>query len=121
MRGQVTAALEAVIALRIEGPDGRHATVDATIDTGFTDYLTLPPSVIAMLRLPLLDTAECQMADGRVVVMEGFLAKVQWYNSPREAVALATEGGPLIGMSLLRDSRLAIDVRANGSVVIDPL
>jgi len=34
---------------------------------------------------------------------------------------LATEGGPLVGMGLLRGSRLGIDVVPGGSVVVEEL
>ena len=49
--GRVTRTPEALVALRVSGPQGREIEIEAVLDTGFTDYLTLPPSVITELRL----------------------------------------------------------------------
>jgi clan AA aspartic protease len=91
------------------------------LDTGFTDYLTLPRAIVTDLQLTAMDTAQCQLADGRIVTMESFAAVVRWDGSPREILALAAEGDPLLGMSLLKDSRVTLDVRAGGEVRIEPL
>lgn len=112
---------EAVVTLLISGPAGDESTVEAVIDSGFTDHLTLPSSVINALRLPLLGSSVWQLADGRAVTMDGFVVTVQWHDSPRKIVALATEGGPLIGMALLLGSRLTMEVVADGAVMIDQL
>lgn len=43
---------EARIRLKVFGPTGRQQEIDAVIDTGYTAMLTLPPSIVATLRLP---------------------------------------------------------------------
>jgi hypothetical protein len=53
--------------------------------------------------------------------MQSFHAFVEWHGTPREVIALAADGDPLIGMSLLRGSRLSIDVINGGEVRIDAL
>jgi predicted aspartyl protease len=42
IRGTVNASREAVVRLRLRGPTGVEAEIDAIIDTGFTETLTLP-------------------------------------------------------------------------------
>jgi predicted aspartyl protease len=42
---------EARIGLTVRGAGGREREIEAVIDTGFTGSLTLPPPVIAALRL----------------------------------------------------------------------
>ena len=42
IRGTVNSRLEAVVRLRVRGPAGVEADVDAVVDTGFTSALTLP-------------------------------------------------------------------------------
>ena len=53
--------------------------------------------------------------------MKCFEAFVQWHGSRREALALAADGDPLLGMSLLYDSRLTLDVVVNGQLRIEPM
>lgn len=50
--GVVTAEREAVIGLKVQGPSGQTQKIQAVIDTGFTGWLTLPPSLIAALGCP---------------------------------------------------------------------
>jgi clan AA aspartic protease len=119
--GHVTSTAEAVVPLRVRGPAGDEAGIEAVIDTGFTDYLTLPPVQIAQLGLLKMDALECEMADGRVVAMESFLAVVLWDGTPRDVLVLAAVGQPLLGMSLLYSSRVSIDVVSGGEVVIHKL
>ena len=49
--GVVNAALEAVVSLTIQGPSGQSRDIEAVIDTGFNDFLTLPPPLVAELGL----------------------------------------------------------------------
>lgn len=101
MEGRVTATPEALLTLKVSGPQGHESEIEAILDTGFTDYLTLPRSIIAALHLPFMDTAQCQLADGCIVSMESFLLTVLWHGTPREILALAADGDPLLGMALL--------------------
>jgi clan AA aspartic protease len=119
--GHVTSTPEAVVPLRVRGPAGDEADIEAVIDTGFTDYLTLHPVQIAQLGLLKMDALECEMADGRVVAMESFLTVVLWDGTPRDVLVLAAVGQPLLGMSLLYGSRISIDVVSAGEVTIHKL
>ncbi|MBA2450995.1 MAG: hypothetical protein H0V51_23525 [Chloroflexi bacterium] len=46
----VNAALEATIRLTVEGASGQAHEVEAVVDTGFSGFLTLPPTLITLLR-----------------------------------------------------------------------
>ena len=119
--GRVTDAPEAVVPLRVRGPGGDEAAIQAVLDTGFTHYLTLTPATIRQLHLIQVDTLQCEVADGRILPMETYLAVVLWDGSPRDVLVLAAEGEPLLGMALLHGSRLTLDVETDGSVSIEPL
>ncbi|HEY3330153.1 MAG TPA: hypothetical protein VGK19_09055 [Capsulimonadaceae bacterium] len=43
---------EPIVELRIGGTAGSFVNMAAVIDTGFSDYLTLPTAVIELLGLP---------------------------------------------------------------------
>jgi predicted aspartyl protease len=53
MTGEVTPDKEAVVKLILRGPAGDEQEVAAVLDTGFTEYMTLPPAVISALNLSL--------------------------------------------------------------------
>jgi predicted aspartyl protease len=62
--GVVTPYREAVVRLRVSGSSGHEEEVEAVIDTGFTDFLTLPTATIAVLALPLAGSMRVTLADG---------------------------------------------------------
>ena len=49
--GEVAPNKEAVVKLTVFGPNGQQHEVSAILDTGYTEYLTLPPAMIAALGL----------------------------------------------------------------------
>ena len=91
------------------------------IDTGFNGYLTLPSDVVSRLKLQLAGNRRATLGDGNTVVLDVYLAKVVWHSHEREVLALQTEGGPLIDMSLLHGNRLTLTIVNGGDVTIDPL
>ena len=122
MSGHVSAGCEAVLTVRVFGEDeGDAGPVEAVIDTGFDGHLLLPPSVAGSLSLPRIGSARPTLADGSVVTMPVHVAGVLWHGRSRPARVLVAEGGPLVGMALLRGSRLRVDVVPGGSVVIEEL
>ena len=114
---------EAMIALHLVslGRGGRSTDARAVIDTGFTDWLTLPPDVVRYLELPLRGSADVMLADGSVAALRIYRVGLVWHGRHLQARAYEAPGGPLIGMGLLRGSRLEIDVVPGGSVVVEEL
>ncbi len=121
MTGQVTANREAVIELEVVGSEQRREKVEAVIDTGFNGYLTLPSDVVSRLKLQLAGNRRATLGDGNTVVLDVYLAKMAWHGHEREVLVLQTEGGPLIGMSLLYGNRVTLTIVNGGDVTIDPL
>jgi len=60
----VNAIGEAVARIVIGDSGIQRIVVDALIDTGYTGYLTLPPSTISALNLPWRGSEEGILADG---------------------------------------------------------
>jgi clan AA aspartic protease len=119
--GQVTPYREAAVSLKLTGPGDVQSTFDAVIDTGFTDYLTVPAAIITELSLPARGALKAELADGSEVEMDTYAADVEWNGTPRRIIVLAAEGSPLIGMSLLYGHELTIQVVDGGPVTITPL
>ncbi len=119
IEGSVNASLESVVALDLRGPTGQARYVDAVVDTGFSRFLTLPPSVVRELGLPFAGARLVILADGSEVALEAYAATVLWDGRPREIVAYAADTTPLIGMSMLEGHSLYVEVEDGGHVAIE--
>ena len=118
--GKIIAGNTAVIELEIVGLN-QQEKVEATIDTGFTGYLTLPRRSIESLKLRRIGSRYTILGDGNAVFLSVYRVKVLWHGTTRSVSVLQTNGEPLIGMSLLYGSRLILDVITDGEVTIEAL
>lgn len=123
IKGRVTAGgREAVIAVEVLGGNGRRrAWIEAVLDTGFTGYLTLPNDMAASLSLAPRGSRDAVLADGSVVDLDVYRARVVWHGRERPVSVLGAEGAPLVGMALLSGSELRIQVTGGGEVTVEEL
>ena len=119
--GRVTSEREAVVTVQISAPHGRPQTVDAVIDTGFTESVALPPDRIAGLELPLRGVERVSLADGSETLLVVYWGVVHWHGTALLVPVLETEAGALLGMALLHGSRLCMDVVQDGPVRIEAI
>jgi predicted aspartyl protease len=118
IRGVVTPEKEAVIRLQVHGVEGVAEEIEAIIDTGFNDFLTLAPQTVAGRGLPYAALAQAKLADGSIVEAHYYRARVVWDGVLRDILALAMEGGSLVDMSLLYGHDLYVQVAEGGVVTI---
>ncbi len=118
IEGAVNAAYEAVIPIAVQGPEGEARDIEAVVDTGFTGFLSLPPSLVAELGLPFKGTSEATLADGSEVSFNAYDATVHWNGEPRNVLIDEADSTPLVGMLLLDRHNLNIDVKHGGRVLI---
>ncbi len=118
IEGSVDATLECRIALGLRSPSGETRDVDAVVDTGFSRFLTLPPSVVEELGLPFAGARLVILADGSEVALDAYAATVLWDGRPREIVVYAADTMPLVGMSMIEGHSLYVEVESGGRVVI---
>ena len=119
--GLVTSAREAVVGLAVRGSEEREEEVEAIIDTGFNGFLTLPPTLIVNLALPFAGTTRATLGNGSEAQMDIYEAQVLWEGQERSILVLEAEGNALLGMSMLADCQVTIEVRDGGAVVIETL
>ena len=119
--GKVTADREALIEIQLAGPARGTRQIKAVIDTGYNGYLTLPSHLITAHQFPFAGYRRAALADGSSVVLDVYLATVVWHERQQEVVVARADGAALVGMSLLRGSRMTMDVIDDGDVVIDEL
>ncbi len=119
--GHVTAYREAIISLKVRGPEDRECAIDAVVDTGFNGFLTLPASLTQELGLVWRRRGRAMLADGRDSLFDIYEATVTWNSRPRRIAVDEADCDPLVGMSLLYGCELTVQVVDGGRVVIRPL
>ncbi len=112
---------KAIIDLEVSSPSRPPVQLEAIIDTGFNGYLTLPSQTVIALQLSFAGHRRGTLADGSVTLLEVYLATVMWHGNPRVILILQSESSPLIGMALLEENRLTMDVVDGGRVAIESL
>lgn len=118
IEGVVNDAYEAVVTLSLQSPAGQSQDIEAVIDTGYSDFLTLPTMLVAELRLPFAYIGRAFLANDDEVSFDVHDVTVLWDDQPRHIKADATGSTPLVGMLLLDGHNLNIEVENNGRVVI---
>jgi clan AA aspartic protease len=99
----------------------RERSIDAVIDTGFTGWLTLPPELIAELRLLWRGFGHGILADGSECFYDIYQVSVLWDGRVRRIRVSEADMKPLIGMALMKGYELNMQVRSRGKVTIKPL
>ena len=120
-RGIVTEDREILVQLEILAADDSLLNLEAIVDTGFDGYLTLPVSTINFLQAVSAGTRRAAMADGSITELAVFQVRINWHGQEREILALQADAQPLIGMSMLWDSRVTFDAQQDGIVRITKL
>ena len=110
--------LEAWVDIAVAGEDRVFRTLTAVVDTGATDWLTLPESVVRELGLRFTFTRYVRQAHGPVIQADVYIAWTLWHGRMRRVYA-ESGNDTLIGTDLLADSRLIIDWWDGGDVIIE--
>ena len=100
---------------------GQYLSVEALLDTGFNGGLALPASVIPQLELVPRGNRYGYLAIGGEFQLPTWRGTVVWNERPRSVEIVETDSEPLLGMDLLRGSRVTIEVREGGAVTVDAL
>lgn len=111
----------AIVALTFLLPIGSTFSIEFVIDTGFTDYLFLPPEAVTLLGLPFLYDLPVNLADNSEVLVAVHEAIILWNGEEREVRIFATGRRPLIGTALLNEQEVVIQFTEGGLVTIEEL
>ena len=118
IEGFVNANHEALVTLSLRGPEGQTREVNAVIDTGYSGSLTLPPVLVAELGLPYVFSSKATLADDTEVGFRVHRATALWDSKPRHIETDAVGSTPLVGMALLDNHSLYVEIEDGGRVVI---
>lgn len=117
--GSVTPYREPVIDLGLYDVSGQATITRAIVDTGFTDFLTLPTTVILALGLAPAGSMRVALAHGSEINLQSHLGDVLWDGQRRTVMVLEADGDPLVGMAMLYGYELYVHVVDGGRVTID--
>ena len=112
---------EPLIRLTIRGFRGRQQEIEAVVDSGYTGWLTLPPTTIAALNLRWRTFGRGILADGSVSAFDVYQANVVWDGRVRSVFVDEFAATPLVGMAMMRGYEYKMQVRARGKVTIKRL
>ena len=119
IRCRLNERLEPMVAVEVLNGDGDSRTVEALLDTGFSGDLTLTGDLIESLGLDYAGQIQKVLADGGEVTARAYKAFVSWFGQTRSVEIIASEGVPLLGMSLLDGCKITMRVRAGGEALIE--
>ena len=119
--GSVNTRLEASVVVVLRGPTGIESKVETIIDTGFTDAITMPAGLVMALGLVRQSSGTAMLADGTVCQFDYWLAEIEWSGTWRKVLVSTVGDEPLLGMQLLANHKLEIEVRFGGTVQISPI
>ena len=119
--GIVSSTRWPTISLLILDVDGYEREIEARIDTGFSNDLTLPRSVIARLGLKRVDRSNYRIGDNSTATFNTFAATIRWQDQLRRILVLESEVSPVLGVGLLWNNNLFIDFVLGGNVTITEL
>lgn len=103
------------------GKNQQRQGMRAVIDTGYTGFLTLPPTVVTALDLTWYIQQEGFLGDGSLCLFNVYEASVIWDGQVRTIEINESETDPLVGMGLLKGYKLIIQGVAGGLVTIKAL
>ncbi|MDF2387629.1 clan AA aspartic protease [Nostoc ellipsosporum NOK] len=100
-------------------PNQLDFSIEFVIDTGFTEFLSLPSAAVSLLGFPFLYDTYANLADNSNVILPVHQATIIWNGEEREVNVLATGRLPLLGTALLDEHELVIQFTENGLVTIE--
>ena len=121
IEGVVNADYEPVVRIEVRGPADVSLEIDAVVDTGYNGYLTLPPSVVKEIGLHYVSSDPAFLADGSEIIFDVYSVIVDLGDRSLQVDAHIANATPLIGMRLLRQHDLNIQVIEGGRVAIQPI
>jgi len=85
---------EGRIRLKVKGLRGRVQEVEAVIDTGYSEWLTLPAASVAALGLRWRSVDRATLADGSECLFDVYEANVVWDGKVRRVLVDEADADP---------------------------
>ena len=112
-------SLRIYVNLAIYNKDEQRRVLRATLDTGFTEFMTLSGRAIEGLGLRESGGSRMELGDGSVVYFESYSATLDWFGKRRQITVHRSESAPTIGMKLIADSDVHFQAVPGGTVSLE--
>ena len=116
-----TGRLYAIAQVAIESAGKDPKVVPTLVDTGFTEWLSLPPELIGELGLKLLDNEQLNFANAAAASVDVYEAVVFWCGQWHEIRIHELPNHPLLGMEMLRSGKLELFAQDGGEVMVEAI
>jgi clan AA aspartic protease len=103
----------------VDGQPG--IAIQFVVDTGFTEFLSLPVEAVQSLGLPLVYKMRAGLADGSTRVVQIYNATILWNGTERVISVLALGNRALLGMGMLAGYEFCAQVIEGGTVKLELL
>ena len=117
--GIVTEDLDLLVTIEIFDGNGVLRSLEAVLDTGFNGDLALPRDVILELGLAYRGKLSWILATGQEETMSNYDGAVSWHGQSRDVEVVETASESILGMALVIGSKLTVDARIGGEVLIE--
>ena len=107
--------------LEIAGVGGNTQSVLALVDTGFTEWLALPPEVIEQLGLIRVSQEILTFGNLTRDAVGVYEAHIFWISEWLSVLVHQLPGEPAIGMELLRGHRIEFDALRDAEIDVEPV
>ncbi len=111
----------ATVSIIFRLPNQPDFTIEFIIDTGFTEFFSLPLEAVSLLGFPFVYNMYANLADNSNILLPVHQATIVWNGEEREVNILATGRLALLGRALLNEHELVIQFIEGGLVTIEEL
>ena len=118
MAGYIRGGFPRIKLTRI-GQD-QDLAIEFIIDTAFDGELAMPPPLIARALAHKKSIQVVRFADGTRRTCAFYELDVEWEGELRTVEVVELEGDPLVGIHMLDEHSMQMDITEGGEVVIDP-
>ena len=117
--GTVSESLDLLVTIEISDRNGVLQALEVILDTGFNGDLALPAEIIQNLGLTYRGQTSWTLATGEEATMSNYDGVVSWHGQSRDVEFVETDSESLLGMALLIGSKITVDARIGGDVLIE--
>ena len=118
MRGTVTDYSVAIVEIELRGRYGSRRTVPAIVDTGFSEALTLPLTLLLDLGLYKSGEDRLRLATGQMQLIDVYRGALAVIDGNEVPVEVHRSAIVLLGMKLMQGRCLTIDITPGGEVTL---
>jgi len=109
------------LTLALTGREG-PISIEFLIDTGFDGSLALPTSLVMRLNANYIMDEVVRMADGTQRRRPVYETEIDWNGASRSAYILVLDSGmPLLGVEMVADHSVYLEMTDGGEVTVDQL